>query len=138
MLLHDKLENDKKEFFRIAKGFEDKYREKHGLDYTFEHVINTKQPTRRGVPRLDDVTTRFVEEGEYVSDGEDIGDADTDLDELGDDELESDNEIIPAEDDEEEEDDDVPIRNKRSLDSAEKPPAPKRSRVRPALASDSE
>ena len=130
MLLHDRLENDKKEFLRIAKGFEDKYREKHGLDYTFEHVINTKQPTRRGVPRLDDVTTRFVEEGEYVSDGEDIGDADTDLDEL-----ESDNEIIPADD--EEEDDDVPIGNKRSR-REERPPAQKRRRIRQAVASDSE
>ena len=137
-LQHDRLQNNKNEFLRIARDLEARYKEKHGLDYTFEHIIPTKQPTRRGVPRLDDVTTRFVEEGEYVSDGEDIGDADTDLDELADDELESDNEIIPAEDDEEEEDDDVPIRSKRSLDSAEKPPAPKRSRVRPALASDSE
>jgi len=76
-----------------------------------------------------------VEEGEYVSDGEDIGDADTDLDEL-----ESDNEIIPADDDEEEDDDDeddVPIGNKRSR-REERPPAQKRRRVRQAVASDSE
>ena len=68
---HDELEKNQALFLRTAEKFQANYREKHGADYEFVHIIKTAQPTRRGVPRLSDVNTRFVDEDEDLSE-EDI------------------------------------------------------------------